>query len=69
MKNFNWKMALNKRWMELAVAIIWLGIGVVHLLRAIEFGTLAQWICAICTLLCCPCWLCIFFKRAKRDGC
>ena len=69
MKSFNWKMALNKCWLELVVAITWLGVGVAHLFRAIEFGTLAQWSCAICSLLCCSCWLYVFFKRAKREGC
>ena len=69
MKNFNWKMALQKRWMELTIAMLWLTSGIINLHRAIELGGFTQWSCAIRLLLCCSCWLFIFFKRAKRDGC
>lgn len=69
MKNFNWKMALEKRWLELLIAAIWLLGGILNIYRAIGSGDINHWIMGVCALLCCPCWVAIFFKRAKRDGC
>lgn len=69
MKNFNWKMAFEKRWLELLIAAIWLLGGILNTHRALHSGDMHQWVVAICAYLCCPCWIVIFFKRAKRDGC
>lgn len=69
MKNFNWKMALEKRWLELLIAVLWLSGGISNIYRAIGSGDINHWIMGVCVLLCCPCWVIIFFKRAKRDGC
>ena len=69
MKKFNWKLALQKRWMELMIAMLWLVSGIINLYRAIGTNEVTIWCIAICALLCCPCWVVIFYKRAKRDGC
>ena len=69
MKNFNWEMALEKRWLELLIAAVWLLGGILNTHRALHSGDVNHWIMAICGYLCCPCWILIFFKRAKRDGC
>jgi membrane protein DedA with SNARE-associated domain len=69
MKKFNWKMALENRWFELLIAAIWLLGGVLNIYKATGSGDINYWITGVCALLCCPCWVVIFFKRAKRDGC
>lgn len=69
MKNFNWKMALEKHWLELLIAAVWLLGGILNTYRALHSGDVNQWMIAVCAYLCCPCWVAIFFKRAKRDGC
>lgn len=69
MKNFNWKMALEKCWLELSVTVLWLLAGILDICKATGSGDIKYWIMGACTFLCCPCWLFIFFKRAKRDGC
>lgn len=69
MKNFNWKMTLEKRWLELLIAAIWLLGGILNIYKATGSGDFNHWLMGVCALLCCPCWVAIFFKRAKRDGC
>ena len=69
MKNFNWKLALEKRWVELLIAALWLLGGILNIYRATGSGDIYYWVMGVCALLCCPCWIAIFFKRAKRDGC
>lgn len=69
MKNFDLKLALKKRWLELLTAAIWLLGGVLNIYKAIGSGDVYHWMMGVCALLCCPCWVAIFFKRAKRDGC
>lgn len=68
MKKFNWKLALKKRWLELLVAVVWLTSAIVNFFHYSANGDEATLVVAICAVLCVPCWVYIFYKRAKRDG-
>lgn len=68
MKKFNWKLALKKRWLELLVAIVWFASAILNFSRYFYNGNWDSLLIAICALLCVPCWVFIFYKRAKRDG-
>ena len=69
MKKFNWKVALEKRWMELLIAAIWLVSAIVNFYRAYNTNEFSSWVAMTGAAFCCPCWIYIFYKRAKRDGC
>lgn len=62
----NLKLALKKRWIELVITLVWLTSGIIWTVRADD---VAGWVIAICAYGCAVCWLFIFYKRAKRDGC
>lgn len=68
MKNFNLKFALKKRWPELALAFIWLLVGLSNTETAIDSKEWMAWLTAACGYGCTICWVLIFYKRAKRDG-
>lgn len=68
MKKFNWKLALRERWLELLVAVAWLASAIVNFFRYSVNGNEATRVIAICAILCVPCWVFIFYKRARRDG-
>lgn len=68
MKKFNWKLALEKRWFELLVAVIWLVSAAVNFYRYFNGGSGDVLDIAIGALLCAPCWFIIFYKKSKRDG-
>jgi hypothetical protein len=68
MRKFNWKLALKKRWLEFSVAVVWFISAIVNLSRYCHSGAETALITAICGATCVPCWLFIFYKRAREDG-
>lgn len=68
MSKFNWKFALKKRWLEFSVAVVWLFSAILNFSRYCYDGKEVALITAICSTIGVPCWLLIFYKRAKRDG-
>lgn len=68
MKKFNWTLALEKRGLEFVTAMIWFLAGISNLISYLGTGNHNSLITSICAFLCVPCWVYIFYRRARRDG-
>lgn len=68
MKKFDWSLALEKRGLEFVTAMIWFLAGISNLISYLGTDNHNSLVTSICAFLCVPCWVYIFYRRARRDG-